>query len=51
MLWLFYWAWLTDVIGLVPGASPEARLLPVKCRDPGSIDPKARRHEHEVGAH
>ena len=29
MLWLFYVAWWTDIIGLIPGARPEARLLPV----------------------
>jgi hypothetical protein len=33
MLWLVYVAWWVDLIGLVPGASPEARLLPVKSRD------------------
>ena len=29
MLWLFYVAWWIDIIGLIPGARPEARLLPV----------------------
>ena len=28
MLWLLYIAWWTDLVGLVPGARPEARLLP-----------------------
>jgi hypothetical protein len=32
MLWLFYVAWWTDLIGLVPGASAEARLLPITAR-------------------
>lgn len=27
MLWLLYVAWLTDMVGLVPKARPEARLL------------------------
>ena len=34
MLWLVYVAWWVDLIGLVPGAVPEARLLPVRTRDP-----------------
>jgi hypothetical protein len=31
-LWLWYIAFWTDLIGLVPGARPEARLLPVENR-------------------
>ena len=27
MLWLLYYAWLTDMVGLVPKARPEARLV------------------------
>ena len=30
MLWLLYYAWLTDMVGLVPKARPEARLC-VEC--------------------
>jgi hypothetical protein len=29
MLWLLYVAWLTDMVGLVPKARPEARLLAI----------------------
>ena len=32
MLWLWYIALWTDLIGLVPGAHPEARLLRVEHR-------------------
>ncbi len=34
MLWFVYVAWWVDLIGLVPGAAPEARLLPVRTREP-----------------
>lgn len=33
MVWFLYVAWWVDLIGLVPGASPEARLLPARSRD------------------
>ena len=30
MVWFLYLAWWTDLIGLLPGARPEAHLLPIK---------------------
>lgn len=39
MLWLVYMAWWVDLVGLVPGAAPEARLLPVRGRAPGGEPP------------
>ena len=38
MLWLLWVAWLTDIVGLVPGARPEARLVAVKSRNPHTRD-------------
>ncbi len=43
MLWLLYVTWWSDLVGLVPGARPEARLLSVKCRDPSTTPSEDRR--------
>ena len=43
MLWLLYVAWWTDLIGLVPGARPEARLLPAKSHEALPTQHKAGR--------
>ena len=43
MLWLLYIAWWTDLVGLVPGARPDARLLPVMSPQPSSTQLKRLR--------
>jgi hypothetical protein len=43
MLWLLCVAWWTDQVGLVPGARPEARLLPVKGRNAHTTPSEDRR--------